>query len=140
MLRFEHCNSVACSITNRMPLLTVAIEDFVRSLPPEYLVTANRPLKSIESAAMRGLVPNAVLERRERWGFPVPVVEWLHELALWVDEFIFEVSCLPFLRSREVRYVWEQARSRNPSVAAAWLIWRWIFLAGWIRQGNIGLG
>jgi hypothetical protein len=40
MLRFEDRNSVACSILNRMPLLTVELQEFVRSLPPEYLVAA----------------------------------------------------------------------------------------------------
>ena len=71
MLRFEHRNSVACSIVNRMPLLTVEVQDFVWSLPPEYLVTANQPIKSIESAAMRGMVPDAIVDRRQRCGFPV---------------------------------------------------------------------
>jgi asparagine synthase (glutamine-hydrolysing) len=139
MLRFEDRNSVACSILNRMPLLTVELQEFVRSLPPEYLVTADQPMKSIESAAMRGLVPDAILARRERTGFRVPVREWLDELAPWVDMNIAEIERLPFFKPRRVREVWESVRSRNTSVSSAFLVWRWIFLAGWLRYLKVRL-
>jgi asparagine synthase (glutamine-hydrolysing) len=139
MLRFEDRNSVACSVLNRMPLLTVELQEFVRSLPPEYLVTADQPMKSIESAAMRGLVPDAILARRERTGFRVPVREWLDELAPWVDMNIAEIERLPFFKPRRVREVWESVRSRNTSVSSAFLVWRWIFLAGWLRYLKVRL-
>jgi asparagine synthase (glutamine-hydrolysing) len=139
MLRFEDRNSAACSIVNRMPLLAVEIQDFVDSLPPEYIVTADQPMKSIECAAMRGLVPDAILARKERAGFPVPVREWLAELAPWVETNMTEVSCLPFLEQRQVRQVWDSVRSQNASVPAAFLIWRWIFLSGWLRYLNVRL-
>ena len=139
MLRFEDRNSVACSILNRMPLLTVELQNFVRSLPAEYLVTANQPLKSIECAAMRGLVPDAILARRERSGFPVPVREWLDELAPWVDMNMTEIVELPFFEPHRVRQVWESVRSQKASVSRAFLVWRWIFLAGWLRYMNVRL-
>jgi asparagine synthase (glutamine-hydrolysing) len=139
MLRFEDRNSVACKILNRMPLLTVELQEFVRSLPAEYLVTPNQPMKSIESAAMRGLVPDAILARKERSGFPVPVREWLDELAPWVDMNMTEIARLPFFEPRRVRQVWESVRSQNSSVPAAFLVWRWIFLAGWLRCLNVRL-
>jgi asparagine synthase (glutamine-hydrolysing) len=140
MLRFEDRNSVACLILNRMPLLTVEIQDFVHSLPPEYIVTADQPMKSIECAALRGLVPDAILARKERSGFPVPVREWLCQLAPWVEANIAEISCLPFLEPRRVRRVWKSVRSaQNASVTAGFLIWRWIFLSGWLRYLNVRL-
>jgi asparagine synthase (glutamine-hydrolysing) len=139
MLRFEDRNSVACEILNRMPLLAVEIQDFVQSLPPEYIVTADQPMKSIECAALRGLVPDAILARRERSGFPVPVREWLYELAPWVETNMTEIFCLPFLRPRRMRQVWESVRSQNATVSAAFLIWRWIFLSGWLRNLNVRL-
>jgi asparagine synthase (glutamine-hydrolysing) len=103
------------------------------------LVTADQPLKSIESAAMRGLVPDAILARRERTGFRVPVSEWLDELAPWVDMHIAEIERLPFFKPRRVREVWESVRSRNTSVSSAFLVWRWIFLAGWLRYLKVRL-
>lgn len=137
MLRFEDRNSGACAILNRMPLLAVEIQDFVHSLPPEYIVTADQPMKSIECAAMRGLVPEAILGRKERSGFPVPVREWLYELAPWVEANMVEISCLPFLEPYRVHQIWESVRSQKASVAAGFLIWRWIFLSGWLRYLNV---
>ena len=133
MLRFEDRNSTACSILNRMPLLTPEIHDFISSLPPELLVTAGQPIKSLECAAMRGMVPEAILGRKERTGFPVPVAEWLVELAPWVDSLMAEVERFPFLDGNQVRQIWQGVRSNNGSVPAAFLIWRWIFLAGWLN-------
>ncbi len=139
MLRLEDRNSVACSILNRMPLLTPELQDFVGSLPAEYLVTADQPMKSIESAAMRSLVPDAILARRERYGFPVPIREWLVELAPWVDKNIAELERLPFFEPRRVRQIWEGVQSNDNSTSAAFLIWRWIFLAGWVRVFDVSL-
>jgi asparagine synthase (glutamine-hydrolysing) len=139
MLRLEDRNSMACSILNRMPLLTTNLQDFVGSLPPEYLVTASQPMKAIESAAMRGIVPDAILSRRERFGFPVPVREWLDELAPWVDMNIAELESFPFFELRRVRQMWECVQSKDKSVSAAFLVWRWVFLAGWVRSFNVSL-
>ena len=133
MLRFEDRNSTACSILNRMPLLTPEIHDFITSLPPELLVTADQPIKSLECAAMRGMVPEAILGRKKRTGFPVPVAEWLVELAPWVDSLMAEVERFPFLDRNQVRPIWQGVRSNNGSVPAAFLIWRWIFLVGWLN-------
>ena len=139
MLRVEDRNSMACSILNRMPLLTTELQDFISSLPLEYLVRANQPLKSIECAAMRGMVPDAILARKERTGFPVPATEWLDELAPWVDSLMTEVEDFPFLVGSRVRQIWQRVRSNNSSVPAAFLIWRWIFLAGWLRYFAVRL-
>lgn len=137
MLRLEDRNSMACSVLNRMPLLTPEIQDFVSSLPPEYLVTPNQPIKSIESAAMQGMVPDAILARRERFGFPAPVREWLIELAPWIDMNIAELERLPFLETGRVRQIWERVQSTDKSISSAFLIWRWIFLAGWMQVFDV---
>jgi asparagine synthase (glutamine-hydrolysing) len=139
MLRFENRNSNACSLLNRMPLLNVELQDFVGSLPAEFLVRANQPIKSIESAAMKGMVPDAILERRERFGFPVPVREWLNELASWVDTIMAEIERFPFLEPLRVRRIWDAVRSNDESVPAAFLIWRLVFLAGWVRFMSVSI-
>jgi asparagine synthase (glutamine-hydrolysing) len=111
----------------------------VQSLPPEYIVKAEQPLKSIEWAALRGLVPDAILARKERAGFPVPVREWLYELAPWVDSKMSEVRNLPFLEQSQVARVWESVRSRNGSTEAGFLVWRWILLCCWLRNLDVSL-
>lgn len=139
MLRFEDRNSMACAILNRMPLLTTELQDFVSSLPPEYLITKDQPMKSIEAEAMRGIVPDAILARRERSGFPVPIREWLVELAPWVESNMATIESFPFMEPRRVRQTWESVRSLKGSVSEAFLIWRWVFLAGWVRHCSVSV-
>jgi asparagine synthase (glutamine-hydrolysing) len=140
MLRFEDRNSTACGILNRMPLLVAEIQDFMQSLPPGYIVKAEQPLKSMEWAALRGLVPDAILARKQRSGFPVPVREWLCELAPWVDTVMDEVSDLPFLEPSQAGRMWESVRSQNGSIQTGFLVWRWILLCRWLRNLNVRLG
>jgi asparagine synthase (glutamine-hydrolysing) len=139
MLRFEDRNATACAILNRMPLLTPDIQDFVASLPAHYLVRPDQPIKSIESAALQGLVPDAILRRKERRGFPVPIREWLVELAPWVDTNIEALKRLPFLEPDQVSQVWDSVKSGGESTLAAFLVWRWVFLAGWMEVFNVSL-
>ncbi len=88
---------------------------------------------------MRGLVPDAILERRERYGFPVPIREWLIELAPWVETNMAELERLPFFEPRRMRQIWEGVQSNDTSTSAAFLVWRWVFLAGWMRVFDVGL-
>jgi hypothetical protein len=86
---------------------------------------------------MKGLVPDAILARKERFGFPVPLREWLVELAPWVDMNIAEMERLPFFEPGRVRQIWERVQSADKSITSAFLIWRWVFLAGWMRVFNV---
>jgi len=88
---------------------------------------------------MRGLVPDAILTRTERLGFPVPVREWLRELEPWVDMNMKELERFPFFEPGEVRQIWDRVRSGGQSTLDAFLVWRWVFLAGWIRVFDINL-
>lgn len=139
MLRFEDRNSMSCSILNRMPLLTSELKDFVCSLPPEFLIRRDQPMKSIECAAMRGIVPDKILARRERFGFPVPAREWLVELAPWVEMNMAEIERFPFLESRCVRCIWRSVRSLSGPASEAFLVWRWIFFSGWVRHCSVSV-
>ena len=56
------------------PLTDPDIVDFVLALPPELRV-GKRLLKE----AMQGIVPDAILERTDKRGFPIPIVQWANE-------------------------------------------------------------
>lgn len=127
-------------MVNRMPLLTTELQDFAGSLPAEYLITPTHPMKAIEAEAMRGMVPDAVIARTERFGFPVPVREWLQESADWMNGRMAETAQLPFLNESRVQEVWRSVSSgANHSLSAAFLVWRWFFLDCWLRCFNVKL-
>jgi asparagine synthetase B (glutamine-hydrolysing) len=64
----------AFGIEARAPFTDPDVVDFVLSLPPE-----SRVGKRLLKEAMRGLVPDAILDRTDKRGFPIPIVQWANE-------------------------------------------------------------
>lgn len=62
----------------RYPFLDHRMMDFAFQLPVSYLIRAGRS-KAVLRDAARGLVPDEVINRREKMGFPVPLRQWMHE-------------------------------------------------------------
>ena len=69
LLRYEDRNSMAYSIESRVPFLTPELVNFMFSLPEEYSVSANGTTKKLFREAMRGLVPNPILDRKDKIWF-----------------------------------------------------------------------
>jgi asparagine synthase (glutamine-hydrolysing) len=88
LLRYEDRNSMAFSIESRVPFLTPELVGFVLSLPDDYVVSDDGTTKAVFRAAMRGLVPDAVLDRRDKIGFATPERDWLRELRPWVESVL----------------------------------------------------
>jgi len=66
--------SMAHSIEARVPLLDHVLVEFAATIPPQSLLRRGRT-KLILRRAVRGLVPDSVLERRKR-GFAIPLGRW----------------------------------------------------------------
>jgi asparagine synthase (glutamine-hydrolysing) len=76
LLQVEDRVSMAVSIESRVPLLDTRIVDLVTTMPPTLKFQGGRP-KNILKKAIRTLLPNSVLERKDKMGFPVPFMEWM---------------------------------------------------------------
>jgi asparagine synthase (glutamine-hydrolysing) len=139
-LRIEDANSMACSVENRLPFLTPRLVAFGFSLPDSYLVSAAGETKSVFRAAMRGITPDEILDRHDKMGFPVPVDAWLRALQPRCEDWIDDAASLPCLDPDVVRNTWKRfivKRDRRQGSADAFLLWRWIFLAGWVRRFDV---
>jgi asparagine synthase (glutamine-hydrolysing) len=77
LLRYGDRNSMQFSIENRVPFLTLPIVEFMLTLPEQYLVGTDGETKSVFKAAMRGIVPDTILDRRDKMGFDTPMREWM---------------------------------------------------------------
>ena len=131
LLRHGDRNSMAFSIESRVPFLTREMAEFCLSLPEEYLIDMNGRTKSVFREAMRGLVPDALLERRDKIGFATPEQDWLNALAPWVEETLSEARHIPYLNMPEVRKEWlsmHEGRQRFD-----WRLWRWLNYVRWVR-------
>lgn len=75
LLRYADLSSMAHSREVRLPFLDRRIAEFALSCPPGYLFRGGRT-KAILRDAVAGLVPDAVLTRRDKVGFETPEQRW----------------------------------------------------------------
>jgi len=78
LLRYEDRNSMAFSIESRVPFLDHRLVEFSCSLPTEYKLNRGRT-KEILRTSMRGTVPDAILDRRDKVGFVTPQQVWMRD-------------------------------------------------------------
>jgi asparagine synthase (glutamine-hydrolysing) len=75
LCRYADRDSMAHSVEVRMPFLDRRIAEFALSLPPT-MIFHNGVTKHALRAALRGLVPDSVLDRREKIGYETPEQHW----------------------------------------------------------------
>jgi len=81
LLRHGDRNSMRFSIESRVPFLDRALNEFVLQLPEAWLIGPDGTSKRILRDSLRGLVPQEVLERKDKVGFATPQTTWLEQLA-----------------------------------------------------------
>jgi asparagine synthase (glutamine-hydrolysing) len=88
LLRHGDRNAMRWSIESRVPFLTIDMTEFLLSLPESYLISSKGETKHIFREAMRGLVPDPILDRKDKIGFRAPEEEWLNSHGLEILESI----------------------------------------------------
>ena len=76
LLQIEDRVSMSVSLESRVPLLDYRIVDLVTSMPPQLKFKGGRS-KHILKKAIKDLLPEKVLDRKDKMGFPVPLAEWM---------------------------------------------------------------
>jgi asparagine synthase (glutamine-hydrolysing) len=136
LLRYEDRNAMAFSIENRVPFLTTALADFALSLPDDYLIDRTGRSKAVLRAAMRGIVPDPVLDRVDKVAFATPEWEWLGAAGDWIANTFDSPAAARVapLRAEEVRIRWAQRRRGSSSLPA---LWRAISLMRWAELADV---
>jgi len=133
LLRYEDRNSMAVSVESRLPFLTVDLAEFFLALPTNYLISSDATTKAIFRQAMRGIVPDAILQRRDKISFQTPEPIWMAQLDQWASPILNSeaaVTC-PLVDYSIALDVWNKALS-NPRTYDPWL-WRWLNLVRWAQ-------
>jgi len=109
LLRYEDRNSMAFSIESRVPFLTPELVNFVFSLPEEFIIAADGTTKAVFRRAMRDIVPDSILSRKDKVGFATPELRWLRLLNDWAEGILkSEVAAnIPALKHSDLRKEWE---------------------------------
>jgi asparagine synthase (glutamine-hydrolysing) len=137
LLRSEDRNSMAFSIESRVPFLTPALASFVFTLPEEYMVSPKGTTKAVFRRAMRGIVPDKILDRTDKIGFSTPEKQWLLSVGPYVEEVLNRRTAarIDALNTQEMKSQWEQmvGGARPPDSR----VWRWMNLLLWAEQFEV---
>lgn len=129
LLRHGDRNSMRFSIESRVPFLTVDLADLLLSMPEEFLISEQGQTKHVFRAAMRGIVPDDVLDRQDKIGFATPERDWLLSMSEEVRNWLGVDLGLPFLKQNSILKEFDEivAGRRRFSLQ----VWRWVNFSRW---------
>lgn len=114
-------------IESRAPFLDYRVVEYCCRLPPEYLIHSGWH-KNVLRMAVKDYVPEQVLWRRQKMGFPFPFREWLLESKKKVRHNIYDIDC-PHVDTRSLLVIYDKFVRVAPIT-----LWRLISLALWWRR------
>lgn len=131
LLRYGDRNAMAASVESRLPFLTRDIAEFALSLPDDYLFGRDGRTKRVVREAMRGLVPDAIVDRRDKVGFAPPFAVWLEGLAPWVEGVLNSGVVHPAIDGAALFGLWKRFREGERGLAHG--LWRPINFLAWLE-------
>ena len=134
LLRHGDRNSMHWSLESRVPFLTTDMAEFVLGLPEHYLISPRGETKYVFRAAMRGIVPDEILDRRDKVGFETPELQWLQALRPVLAGWLDGAGQVPFLKEDDCRH--EVAAIVDGRRQFSWQAWRLINFCRWIQLIN----
>lgn len=136
LVRYEDRNAMAFSLENRVPFLSPRLVQLLFSLPEAYLVASDGRRKAVFRRAMRGLVPDQILDRRDKIGFSVPTVDWFNALRPWIAGKLEHMVEIGGVNRSALESRWRQFDSADrPSNRV--LIWRCVSLSVWADRFGV---
>lgn len=130
LLHVEDRTSMAWGIESRVPLLDYRLVELMVSVPPG-IKFKNGRLKHLFRRAVRNLVPEPIIRRRDKMGFPVPLSKWLKgPLREFVGDILLSQRC----RQRGLfnPKALEETLDNEPEFSRA--VWGVLCLELWHRQ------
>ena len=137
LLRYEDRNSMAFSIESRVPFLTPDLVNVAFSLPEEYLISKDGVSKAVFRSAMRGIVPDPILDRRDKIAFSTPEHEWFIALRAWFEKTIKDGAAhhIEALNYRAIEKSCPLLLTGDKAFYGR--LWRWINLILWAQRFEV---
>lgn len=129
LLRHGDRNAMSYSIESRVPFCSKKMAEFCLSLPENFLIADNGTSKAVFRKAMRGIVPDALLDRRDKIGFATPERKWFGTLAPWVEENLQSASSSQLMHGPVVMQIWREVLNKSRRFDRR--IWRWVNYLRW---------
>lgn len=133
LLHYEDRNSMAFSIEARTPFLDYRLVEFCLGLPYDQKIREGTTKYILRNALVQDL-PRAILERKDKKGYPTPVARWFREgLREKTREILYsrEMERRKVFNVEGVRQHFE--RHCRGEIDASWEIYRWLTTELWFR-------
>jgi asparagine synthase (glutamine-hydrolysing) len=137
LLHVEDRTSMAASIESRVPILDHRIVELAASMPYKHKMR-HGVTKYVLREAAKGRVPESILSRRDKMGFPTPIDIWFSRksdalLKFFDSEDTERIGLLD--RTRAVQIVTEHARGDRDHSSLIWRmlnvqLWHSLFIEG----------
>ena len=115
--------SMGHSIEARVPLLDHVLMEFAATIPPELKLRGNTT-KYVLKQAMRGLLPDAIIDRRKR-GFAVPLGRWFRgQLSTFARDLLLSDTTARrgFFNRRYIEHLLQQLDRGRPLDLQLWTL------------------
>ncbi|HEB49500.1 MAG TPA: asparagine synthase (glutamine-hydrolyzing) [Desulfobulbus sp.] len=132
ILHYEDRNSMAFSIEQRMPFLDYRLVEFLFSLSNRQKM-GNGTSKLILRRALRGVMPQAIVNRHSKLGFTVPQARWLGEMRDQVEELFSSAAfdSRPYWNGDRIRKLYRAMGTRGGGTDI--FLWRVMACEIWHR-------
>ncbi len=123
---------MAHSVESRLPFLNPSIAKFALSLPEEFIISPIGTSKAVFREAMRGIVPDVILGRKDKMGFIAPQRKWWRETAPYFEDLLSvgeANNLLPFVDFGRMRREWNAVLAGEG--LPVFRMWRGMNLLAW---------
>ncbi len=134
LLHYEDRNSMAFSIEARVPFLDYRLVEYLFTLPPGLKIRGGET-KVVLREAVQGLIPQVVLDRRDKIGFETPEDEWFRTvLKDNIEDIIYSKRFgeLPFFDHARVKRELKAHMQGSKNIGST--IWKWLNLYMWLER------
>ncbi|MCE7928567.1 MAG: asparagine synthase (glutamine-hydrolyzing) [Chloroflexi bacterium CFX7] len=130
-LRYADRNSMAFGREVRLPFLDHRLIEYCFGLPPDMLLR-RAVTKVVLRDAMRGIVPDEILDRRDKLAYSPPQRQWVHgPLRPWIEDLLAAAERrTTIFKPLAVRGLRERLQKRPADV----LTWRVISTEAWFQR------
>ena len=135
LLRHGDRNSMHFSIESRVPFLTTDMVQLLLSMPEEYLVSGTGQTKYVFREAMRGIVPDEILDRKDKIGFATPERDLLLSNPALFREWLAPDLGLPFLNQEVMLERFNKIVQGREAFSSQ--VWRWVNFCRWYRINEL---
>lgn len=130
LLQVDDRTAMAWGLESRLPFLDYRIAELFASIPPNMKFKGGKS-KAIFKKAIKNVLPEEVLNRKDKMGFPVPLVEWYNgELKEYVEEILLGEKT----RQRGIYNVEEIEKLLEKETKFSRITWGLLCLELWFRK------